>query len=178
MKKTIIFLIAISFLMTVNLYAQTDGNLIVEGNAVIGSTTLSNYKLDVAGDIRATVSTPETDDPSGVKGIVISGNLLAGDFGYGFNGMDVGWRLKGMSTSANKTWQYASLFGERLFLLWGQDNVNDTYTIETGSEIKGMNFQSLALGSNSRDYDIKAIYSHMISDISTWQNRQIMAGLR
>jgi hypothetical protein len=54
MKKTIIFIIAISLLMAANLYAQTDGNLIVEGNATIAGnagigTTTPDYRLTIQG---------------------------------------------------------------------------------------------------------------------------------
>lgn len=58
MKKTIICLISISLLMTVNLYAQTDGNLIVEGNAYIYDnagigigTSTPGHRLTVKGAV-------------------------------------------------------------------------------------------------------------------------------
>jgi hypothetical protein len=157
MKKTIIFLMAVSFLMTVNLYAQTDGNLIVEGKVGIGTSSLSGRKVIIEGSPAIdgrTLRVVNDTDGTGTGHYFVAGDFNANaDSASGTDGAMGLNMLAGHDIGGQGGANFSTLTAGKMELRLGARD-----RTVSGDTATALNFRQITTGSNSTIYNITDLY--------------------
>jgi hypothetical protein len=150
MKKTILILALSILLIAVNLYAA-DGDLIVEGQAAIGTTP-----INVGTALTIEASTQDSPEKAGT-GIQSTAVFLGGNaFTRGVKGAKYNIDIKGASDNNNATIIDPEFIAQENITTIGNTANSGAYTFNT--QLTGIRAQFIRLNNNARPMTFSEVY--------------------